>query len=139
VRFLGYRHGENLARTLSAADVFVFPSLTDTLGLVMLEAMACGVPVAAFPVQGPADVVIDGGNGALDDDLRAAIFRALAVPPEACIDYATRFSWRRSTDRFVSLLVPATVPAKEEHPTERGQAKVEESWPNPVMPPAADA
>jgi len=107
VYFPGYRHGEALARTLSAADVFVFPSLTDTLGLVMLEAMACGVPVAAFPVPGPADVVVDGGNGALDTDLREAVFRALAVPAEHCVDYALKHSWARSCETFVSLLVPA--------------------------------
>jgi len=104
--FPGYLHGRKLAETLSAADVFVFPSLTDTLGLVMLEAMACGVPVAAFPVPGPRDVVIDGANGALDSDLREAVFRALAVDPEACVEYAAGFSWQQSCARFASLLVP---------------------------------
>jgi len=107
VHFLGYRHGEELARLLSAADVFVFPSLTDTLGLVMLEAMACGVPVAAFPVPGPQDLVVEGGNGALDEDLREAVFRALAVPPEHCVDFAAGFSWQRSAERFLEMLVPA--------------------------------
>jgi len=140
--FLGYRHGEALARTLSAADVFVFPSRTDTLGLVMLEAMACGVPVAAFPVPGPSDVVVDGGNGALDDDLRAAIFRALAVPPEACVEYAAGFSWRRSTERFLSLLVPARAPATaaEGRPPSRDEAAGEPGWnPRVLEPPTADA
>lgn len=107
VLFTGYRHGEDLARTLAAADVFMFPSRTDTLGLVMLEAMACGVPVAAFPVPGPADLVIDGGNGALDEDLTEAFFRALAVPAEACVEYAAGFSWERSTRRFAALLARA--------------------------------
>jgi len=107
VHFIGYLHGEPLARTLASADVFVFPSLTDTLGLVMLEAMACGVPVAAFPVPGPRDVVIDGANGALDEDLREAVFRALAVPGEACVEHAAEFSWQASVRRFVELLVPA--------------------------------
>jgi glycosyltransferase involved in cell wall biosynthesis len=106
-KFLGYRHGEELARTLSAADVFVFPSRTDTLGLVMLEAMACGVPVAAFPVAGPQDVVIDGATGSLDEDLTQAVFKALALDPEACIDYANDFTWRRCTERFVQFLTPA--------------------------------
>ncbi len=105
--FLGYRHGEELARLLAAADVFVFPSLTDTLGLVMLEAMACGVPVAAFPVPGPKDLVVDGGNGALDEDLREAVFRALAVASDHCVDFAAGFSWQRCTARFLELLVPA--------------------------------
>ena len=105
--FLGYKHGQELARLLSAADVFVFPSLTDTLGLVILEAMACGVPVAAFPVPGPKDLIIDGGNGALDEDLREAIFRALAIPSEHCVEFAGGFSWQRSTARFLEMLVPA--------------------------------
>ncbi len=107
VHFLGYRHGEELACHLAAADVFVFPSLTDTLGLVILEAMACGVPVAAFPVPGPKDLISDGGNGALDDDLRAAVFRALSVDGEACVEFAARFSWAACTSRFLSLLQPA--------------------------------
>ncbi len=103
--FLGYRHGDQLARILAAADVFVFPSRTDTLGLVILEAMACGVPVAAYPVPGPQDLIIDGGNGALDVDLRKAVFRALAIDTDACVEFAAGFSWLRSTERFVSLLV----------------------------------
>ena len=75
--YAGFRFGEDLARHLAAADVLVFPSLTDTFGLVNLEAMACGVPVAAFPVTGPIDVVEDGVTGALDEDLaRAAAARA---------------------------------------------------------------
>jgi len=102
--FLGYRHGEDLARTVSAADVFVFPSRTDTLGLAMLEAMACGVPVAAFPVPGPADVVVDGANGALDENLTEAIFRALAVPGEDCVEYAATHSWERASAVFASML-----------------------------------
>ena len=107
VHFLGYRHGEALARTLASSDVFVFPSKTDTLGLVILEAMACGVPVAAFPVPGPNDLIIDNGNGALDEDLREAVFRALAVCSENCVDYAAGFSWQACTDHFVQRLVPA--------------------------------
>ncbi|MGD2130293.1 MAG: glycosyltransferase family 1 protein [Lysobacterales bacterium] len=99
--FLGAKFGEELARLLSAADVFVFPSRTDTLGLVMLEAMACGVPVAAFPVPGPADVVREGSTGALDDDLAAAVFRALSLDGEACIEFAEHHSWARSTRRFL--------------------------------------
>lgn len=118
--FLGYRHGEALVHALSAADVFVFPSRTDTLGLVMLEAMACGVPVAAFPVPGPADVVIDGGNGGLDNDLRAAVFRALAVSGAACVETAASYSWRRSAQRFLSHLIPARCvtarPRRIKHP-----------------------
>jgi len=107
VHFLGYREGDELAETLSAADVFVFPSLTDTLGLVMLEAMACGVPVAAFPVPGPQDLVTNGGNGALDEDLRAAFFRALSIDSSACVEFASRQSWENATRRFLAMLQPA--------------------------------
>lgn len=99
--FTGPLFGVELAKTLSAADVFVFPSRTDTLGLVMLEAMACGVPVAAFPVPGPADLLTEGSTGAMDEDLRAAIFRALALDGEACIEFAREHSWRRSTETFL--------------------------------------
>ena len=104
--FLGYRHGNDLARCLAASDVFVFPSRTDTLGLVMLEAMACGVPVAAYPVPGPMDLITDGANGALDVDLTAAFFRALSVDSTACVEFAERFSWERCTERFLKHLRP---------------------------------
>jgi glycosyltransferase involved in cell wall biosynthesis len=104
--FLGYKTGEELAGLLSAADVFVFPSRTDTLGLVMLEALACGVPVAAYPVPGPNDVVRDGYTGALDDNLESAVFRALRVNPQACVEFAEEFSWWRSTERFLDAQRP---------------------------------
>ncbi|RFF29257.1 glycosyltransferase family 4 protein [Wenzhouxiangella sediminis] len=113
VHFLGYRHGEELAGLMSSADVFVFPSRTDTLGLVILESMACGVPVAAFPVPGPADLVTDGGNGALDEDLREAVFRALSVDGDSCAEFAGRFSWDASTRRFLGLLKPVDEAASE--------------------------
>lgn len=132
VHFLGYRHGEELARCLAAADVFVFPSLTDTLGLVMLEAMACGVPVAAFPVPGPRDVIIDGSNGALDTDLRQAVFRALALDPVACIDYAADHSWRRCSQRFLSLLVRAR--GRNDSPAESSCPYNPEAWSTPLPP-----
>jgi len=92
-KFLGYHFGEDLARHLAAADVMVFPSRTDTFGLVNLEAMACGVPVAAYPVTGPIDVVDDGVTGALDQDLATAARRALAIDPEACRARALRSGW----------------------------------------------
>jgi len=104
--FLGYRHGEELAKCLAAADVFVFPSRTDTFGLVILEAMACGVPVAAFPVPGPIDLITDGANGALDENLTAAFYRALSVDSSACVEFAERFSWERCTERFLACLSP---------------------------------
>jgi len=104
--FLGYRHGQELAELMGSADVFVFPSRTDTLGLVILESMACGVPVAAFPVPGPADLITDGGNGALDEDLHEAVFRALSIDGDSCAEFAAGFSWNASTRRFLELLQP---------------------------------
>jgi glycosyltransferase involved in cell wall biosynthesis len=91
--FVGYRFSEDLARHLAAADVMVFPSRTDTFGLVNLEAMACGVPVAAYPVTGPIDVIEDGVTGALDVDLAAAARRALGIDPEACRERALKSGW----------------------------------------------
>jgi glycosyltransferase involved in cell wall biosynthesis len=105
VVFAGYRFAEDLARYLAAADIMVFPSRTDTFGLVNLEAMACGVPVAAFPVIGPIDVVTDGLTGALDEDLQRAALRALSLDPEACRNHALRFGWDVSTREFEGNLV----------------------------------
>lgn len=102
--FTGYRHGEDLARHLAAADVMVFPSVTDTFGLVNLEAMACGVPVAAYPVTGPVDVVEDGVTGALDRDLAAAARRALQASPAACRERARRHDWASCTAEFEANL-----------------------------------
>jgi glycosyltransferase involved in cell wall biosynthesis len=106
VHFTGYRYGEELAATIAAADVFVFPSLTDTFGLVMLEAMACGLPVAAFPVTGPLDVVEQGVTGILDPDLRRAALAALELDPGACIEQARRCTWEAATRQFEGHLVP---------------------------------
>lgn len=107
VHFAGALHGAALARAFAGADVFVFPSLTDTFGLVMLEALACGTPVAAFPVTGPKDVLADGqGIGAIDSDLRRACLRALDGDRAACRAYAERFSWRACAEMFADNLVP---------------------------------
>jgi glycosyltransferase involved in cell wall biosynthesis len=84
--------------------VFVFPSRTDTFGLVLLEAMACGVPVAANRVTGPFDVVIDGVTGALGEDLRAASLAALRLSPEACRAHALQHSWADATRQFMGSL-----------------------------------
>jgi glycosyltransferase involved in cell wall biosynthesis len=106
--FAGYRHGEELASYISASDVFVFPSRTDTFGLVLLEAMACGVPVAAYPVAGPIDVVQQDVTGALSDDLCAAALAALKLDPGACRAHALRHSWKAATEQFLShLAIPA--------------------------------
>jgi glycosyltransferase involved in cell wall biosynthesis len=104
--FTGYQFGESLAKHLAAADVMVFPSRTDTFGLVNLEAMACGVPVAAYPVTGPIDVIEEGVTGALDVDLAAAAQRALKVDPAACRARALKSGWDISSREFENNLVP---------------------------------
>ncbi|CAK0772092.1 Glyco_trans_4-like_N domain-containing protein [Azospirillaceae bacterium] len=100
-RFVGAQHGEELAKYYAAADVFVFPSRTDTFGLVLLEALAAGVPVAAYPVAGPLDVVNDPEVACLDEDLGRAAQVALTLSPEKCRAYALKFSWRASTEQFL--------------------------------------
>jgi glycosyltransferase involved in cell wall biosynthesis len=104
VRFLGSLHGKTLAAHIAAADVFVFPSLTDTFGVVQLEALACGVPVAAFPVTGPRDVIGNNPVGMLSDDLREACMGALRMSREACRAFALGHSWERSAQQFVGNL-----------------------------------
>jgi glycosyltransferase involved in cell wall biosynthesis len=99
--FLGARHGEELAEIYAAADIFVFPSRTDTFGLVLLEALASGLPVAAFPVTGPRDVIGTAPVGVLNDDLREACLEALAIPSRACVDFAARHTWRASARVFI--------------------------------------
>lgn len=106
VTFTGFRSGEDLARHIAGGDVFVFPSRTDTYGLVMLEAMACGLPVAAFPVPGPQDVVRPGRTGVLDDDLARAVHAALALDPQDCIQQAREHSWEAATRIFLGHLAP---------------------------------
>jgi glycosyltransferase involved in cell wall biosynthesis len=112
VTFAGYRFGEDLAAHLAAADVMVFSSRTDTFGLVNLEAMACGVPVAAYPVTGPIDVVEDGITGALDTDLAAAALRALDIDPKACRDRALKSGWDVCSREFESNLERCEIPAQ---------------------------
>jgi glycosyltransferase involved in cell wall biosynthesis len=103
--FTGWRDNGALARAYAQADVFVFPSRTDTFGLVLLEALASGTPVAAFPVTGPLDVIGDAPVGALDEDLRAACLRALGTDRALCRAHAERFSWAACTQRFRESLV----------------------------------
>jgi glycosyltransferase involved in cell wall biosynthesis len=104
VHFLGEKKGQDLTSHLAAADVFVFPSLTDTFGVVQLEALACGTPVAAFPVTGPLDVIADHPIGALDTDLRSACLRALPMSREACRSFALERSWENSARQFIGNL-----------------------------------
>jgi glycosyltransferase involved in cell wall biosynthesis len=111
-RFLGRLEGERLAETYAGADVFVFPSKTDTFGLVILEALASGVPVAAYPAPGPVDILTDERAGALDADLGRAVATALARGErQACLELARGYTWEHCTRQFVSNLVfahPAT-------------------------------
>lgn len=102
--FTGYKFGRELARTLASADVFVFPSLTDTLGLVMLEANACGVPIAALPSQASQSVVTDGVNGAVSSDLKAACMRARTLSRDSARAYALSMSWDAPTRLFLNNL-----------------------------------
>jgi glycosyltransferase involved in cell wall biosynthesis len=104
--FLGYLRGEALAEAYANADVFVFPSRTDTFGLVLIEAMASGVPVAAYPTTGPIDIVTDEHTGALDEDLGRAVELALARGvPAACVEAARRYTWENCTKQFLGNLV----------------------------------
>jgi glycosyltransferase involved in cell wall biosynthesis len=105
VSFLGALRGDALARAYRAADVFVFPSRTDTFGLVMIEALACGTPVAAFPVPGPSDIV-RAAVGCLDEELDLAIAGALPLDRTACAAYGRSFSWEASARQFLTALVP---------------------------------
>ncbi len=99
--FLGARHGEALADAYAAADVFVFPSRTDTFGLVLLEALASGVPVAAYPVSGPRDVIGDAPVGSLNDDLRLACLAAISASRADCREFALKQSWDVSARAFI--------------------------------------
>ena len=110
--FLGARFGDELAAVFAAADVFVFPSLTDTFGLVILEAMAAGAPVAAYPAPGPIDIIPGSGAGVVDADLRTACLEALKLDRRAVRAYAERFSWRASSEQFLQNLQPYPEPQK---------------------------
>ncbi|HQF30931.1 MAG TPA: glycosyltransferase family 1 protein [Hyphomicrobiales bacterium] len=105
--FAGAHAGEDLARLYAAADVFVFPSLTDTFGIVLLEALASGLPVAAYPVTGPIDVIDDTGTGVLGADLRTAALGALDISGARCREYATGFTWGHSARMFLDNVMRA--------------------------------
>jgi glycosyltransferase involved in cell wall biosynthesis len=103
--FLGARSGPALAQSYASADVFVFPSRTDTFGIVLIEALASGLPVAAFPVPGPLDVIGDSGAGVLDEDLRTACLTALQISRERARAHSLQFTWAKSARQFVSNIV----------------------------------
>lgn len=104
VKFTGWKVNGEFAALVAAADVVVFPSRTDTFGLVILEALASGVPVAAYPVTGPSDVIGGSGAGVLDDDLAAAVIAALAIPAEKAREHALKYSWDSCIDQFAANL-----------------------------------
>ena len=115
INYLGVLDQFELAKVYAAADVFVFPSKTDTFGLVLLEAMACGLPVAAYPVTGPIDVLGKSNAGVMHEDLREACLLALKIPREQAREHAEKFSWRAATEQFASHLKP--VPSPHLHKT----------------------
>jgi len=106
VHFLGYKYGEVLAQHYAGADVCVFPSKTDTFGITIIESMACGTPVAGFPVPGPKDLVIEGVSGSVDEDLKVAVKNCLEIPRERVPDYTIYYTWEKCALIFEEHLVP---------------------------------
>ena len=133
VRFTGVLEQRDLAALYNAADVFVFPSRTDTFGLVLLEALACGCPVAAYPVTGPIDVIGDAAAGALDEDLRAAALRALSIDRGVARAHAERYSWEACTRQFLDQLHP--IGARPDRPT-AADARRGDGWIGRAEPPS---
>jgi glycosyltransferase involved in cell wall biosynthesis len=112
VVFTGAKFGTELARHFADADVFVFPSKTDTFGLVIIEAMASGLPVAAYPVSGPIDIIPGSKAGVMKDNLQSACLEALKLDPKDAIKHAEKYSWDAVTDVFFQLLTPQYKPRK---------------------------
>jgi glycosyltransferase involved in cell wall biosynthesis len=118
VSFFGLKTPQQLAAFYQSADVFVFPSLTDTFGLVLLEAMACGTPVAAFPVPGPVDVVPADRGGVLDADLRVACLKAIELSRHTVRQAAMAFSWEAATRQFCDIIQPHAIAGRLTEATE---------------------
>lgn len=110
IRFTGAKYGEDLARYFADADVFVFPSKTDTFGLVIIESMATGTPVAGYPVSGPIDIIPGSRAGVVDEDLQKACLEALKLSPHACVAHAQKYSWEAVSEVFFDYLTPEYTP-----------------------------
>jgi glycosyltransferase involved in cell wall biosynthesis len=132
-RFVGRRTGEDLARHFASADVFVFPSRTDTFGLVILEAMASGLPVAAYPVTGPVDIVEHGTSGILDEDLASAARRALWLNREQVRRRALDFTWQRTAEMFIHNIRHARTSAAGSRTAALSETNVRAATP-PLLP-----
>lgn len=131
VTFTGVLHGADLSAAYASADVFVFPSRTDTFGMVLLEAIASGVPVAAFPATGPKDVIVPGVSGVLDEDLGAAVLGALSLDREGVRRAAEAFTWRAAAQLFLDNIEGAL-----EHECRRRDARASGVSRNRVLPEA---
>lgn len=105
IEFLGAKFGSDLAQCYRDANVMVFPSRSDTFGLVMIESMRCGTPVAAYPVTGPIDVIKNGLNGYMSNDLKQACLDSLAIDPDTVVENSNQYTWKTATDRFIDALV----------------------------------
>ncbi len=106
VHFLGYKYGEVLAHHYASADICVFPSLTDTFGITIIESMACGTPVAGFPVSGPKDLIIEGVSGSINEDLKIAVKNCLEIDRGRVPDYTIYYTWEKCASIFEEHLVP---------------------------------
>ena len=106
VQFVGFKTGKDLAKYYAMADVFVFPSRWETFGIVMIEAMACGTPVAAYPAPGPMDVIREGSTGFMEKDLSTAVYRCLGLDRDKVLEYSMEWSWEHCWKIFKDNLVP---------------------------------